>query len=406
MRMLRSISKLLIVFYLSFSNVWAVSDAEILKGLEILGDWEAAYPLARQLAKQQNTYQAWKQVAVKYAQYDTDKQNYLKTWQLAQQLNQLEIYKDFITLYSESPLNLLAIQAIFKLTQASDDVNAYRHFMMDFPASVEALQALLRVQEIAFSHAQQVGDPDVYDRFVVAFPNAKQTVKAIENAYVVEKQSLEVILTGENHEEIEYIARRLFNEARMAEKESPNSPTAARKYRLLNEIDAFKDTKVFTELLDREERLAYQKLMLNQQTKINESINQLQAAVVQAIQAQTQVLGDTIAEQTALQTQKFDQLIATHQQMLDEINKVSQGQTANTFTSLLTGTTTIASNLTKNASTEGSNGWCNIFDVTGTVGGFVPIVGSSVKLTSVGAEIVCKSLPHIVEFFDKVIEEL
>lgn len=48
--------------------VWPVDYAKIVQGFEAAGDIEAAYPVAVQLAQQQDTYPAWREVAVKYVQ--------------------------------------------------------------------------------------------------------------------------------------------------------------------------------------------------------------------------------------------------------------------------------------------------------------------------------------------------
>ena len=130
---------------------------------------------------------------------------------------------------------------------------------------MEAAAALLRVHELSFARARQLDEPETYDAFVALFPDARQVPKAIEAAYRAEKRSIEAESEGGlfdlrarfyADEHRARIARRLFNEARRAEK-AGRRLTADRKYRLL-ELPLFADSEAVTEHLDRDERLAWQ----------------------------------------------------------------------------------------------------------------------------------------------------
>ncbi len=294
----------------------AITDQQIIQGLEVVGDFEAAYPLAYQLAETQNTYATWREVATKYAQFDSDGKLYLHTWQQAQRVNTDATYRDFLTLRPTAALNLHTIHAIFKLVKTSDKVADYVHFMETFPNTVEAMEALLRVQELAFVRAKQANDPVIYDAFVTTFQGAKQVPEALQLALAAERKAVAEEEQNANYETHERLARRLFNEARLAEKEQ-NSLVAARRYALLTE-ERFQDTKVMTELLDREERLAFQKLMETKQTDIVNQIGKMQDAVVQTINVQTQYLGDTIVKELQTQGQQLEAVIATHNRVLTQ----------------------------------------------------------------------------------------
>jgi hypothetical protein len=294
----------------------ALTDQEIVRSLEAVGDFEAAYPLAYQLAETQNTYTAWREVATKYTQFDSAGKVYLHTWQQAQRVNAEATYQDFLTLRPAAALNLHVIHAIFELIKASDKVADYVRFMERFPNTVEALEALLRVQELAFARAKQANNPVIYDAFVTTFPGAKQIPEAIQLALAVERKAVEAEDQKVDYETHERLARRLYNEARLAEKEQ-QSLVVARRYGLLNE-ERFRDTKVVTELLDREERLAFQKLMATKQTDIVNQIKGMQDAVVQTIQDQTQYLGNTIVKELQTQGQRLEEVIATHHRVLTQ----------------------------------------------------------------------------------------
>ncbi len=294
----------------------ALTDQQIVQGLEIIGEFEAAYPLAYQLAEKQNTYLAWRELATKYAQFDSNGKVYLYTWQQAQRVNTEATYRDFLTLRPAAALNLHVIHAIFELVKASDQVADYVRSMETFPNTVEAIEAVLRVQALAFERAKQANNPVIYDAFVTTFQGAKQVPEAIQLALAVEQKAVEAEDQKVDYGTHERIARRLYNEARLAEK-AQQTLVVARRYGLLSE-ERFRDTKVVTELLDREERLAFQKLMETKQTDIVNQIKEMQAAVVDTIQAQTHHLGDMIVKELQTQGQQLEEVIATHNRVLTQ----------------------------------------------------------------------------------------
>jgi hypothetical protein len=294
--------------------VWGITDTEIVTGLEAMGEWEIAYPLAYQQAQKQDTYQAWRDLAIKYAKFDKHNQAYLKAWQRAYTLNQEDTYRDFLKIKPDSPLRVQAVNALFKLAQASGNMEKYKKFMEEFPDAVESIEALLKLQELAFERAKKANDPLTFDAFVITFPGAKQVPQAIELALLAEQQAIEK--EKGNHDQHENMARLLYNEARVAEKEN-NTLLSSRKYRLLS-LDIFRDTKVFTEMLDREERFAYQKLMEAQQAETIKSIQEMHKAVVETIQVQTQRLEKTVKTELQAQTERLEAAIASHNQALSK----------------------------------------------------------------------------------------
>lgn len=153
----------------------AITDAQIVQGLEAIGDMETAFPLARNLAVKADTYQAWRDLAARYQAQDRDGSVYLAAWQQAQRLDQDGAYRDFLKLRPGAGLNAAAIRAIFKLTQSLDTIDCYRRFIADFTNTPEAVEALLRIHEIAFDRAREADDPAVYDAFITTFIGARRT---------------------------------------------------------------------------------------------------------------------------------------------------------------------------------------------------------------------------------------
>jgi len=301
----------------------SITDEEIIAALEAKKDWEAAYSLATSLAERKKTYQAWRDVAIKYAKFDTDDKAYLQAWQHAYTLNLIPTYQNFLKIRVQSPQNRHAIYAIFKLVRVSNTPSDYLTFLADFPDVVESIEALLKIQEIAWKIAVDANDPLVFDQFVITFIGAKQIVAAIDMAFYAEKQSIEKELHSvKSLELLENIARRLFNEARVAEKQQ-NRLVAARKYRLLN-LENFRKTEVFIKLLDTEERLAYQKLKQDKTNEIAKSINDIFLAIKESLPAKLIEQMEQSVKNVKKPSQLEEIIALTKSQLEQQIKQVNE----------------------------------------------------------------------------------
>ncbi len=273
---------------------WAITDQEIVKGLEALGDYRAAYPMAVTVAEQQGGYQSWRDVAAKYAKFDQSYHAYRRAWEEAHRAHRPATYKDFMTLRPDSPLNALAVHGLYQVAHDIDTIQAYREFMDGYPNAVEAAAALLRIHEIAFDRSRQENRVEVYDAFIETFPLAKQVSEAVRYADEVERKAINAELGwGAGYDKRDQMAHRLFNEARKIERDD-HRLSAARHYRVLEEM--FVDTRAVTEMLDRAERLEFQKEMLTQQHQVQEAIARMGQALSRDLQASTQRLEAAISE--------------------------------------------------------------------------------------------------------------
>jgi hypothetical protein len=288
-----------VTLYLSsFSALASSIDYE--KIVQGLGESEEAYPFAYQLAIQQNSYAAWRKVAVQYAHLD-DKA-FIQAWKKIKEINKESTYKDFLTIRPNALLNLQAIHAIFELTQARNTLADYRQFMETFPNAVESIEAMLKIQALAFERAKQANVPLMYDTFVRTFPGAKQIPEAIELAFQAEKRQIEKEskqweadfknnYQGKSPAVKTFIkwmlrdkAHRLLNEAKAAEAEK-NQLVAARKYRLLG-LALFQPSEIAGEI---------------KQIPYDNSINNFNASLVDAIQHQMMLLEDNLTKPTSLE---------------------------------------------------------------------------------------------------------
>jgi hypothetical protein len=324
---------LISILLLLAAPVSAITDEEIVTGLEALGDLEAAWPLALNLAQQRNDYSTWRKLAEKYAKYDPDDQAYVAAWNAARGVNTVMVYQDFLSLRQPSPYNALAVHRIFELKQELDTIQGYLDFIKAFPNSVEAVAAMLRIHEIAFERAGEADSPEVYDTFVKTFPEAKQVPQAIEQAYQAELRALkeeaepglfDLAARFYSDEHRERIARRVYNEGRVAE-QADDEPVMDRKYRLLgNEL--FRDTQTFTAMLDRDERLAHQQRMAQHQERIQGGLNTLREALVAELQLQGNKLEAAILEHNRRIKRQFTQVYSDMNQGFEQVqNNMNQG---------------------------------------------------------------------------------
>ncbi|KHD09006.1 hypothetical protein PN36_00215 [Candidatus Thiomargarita nelsonii] len=320
---------LLIAIFLS-SPAWSIDHEKIVQGLEALGEYDAAYPFAYQIAQQKNTYSVWRDVAAKYANSDTKGKAFLQAWRQAQALNQESTYKDFLKIRPNALLNIQAIHAIFELIKASHTMTDYVRFMKDFPDAIESVEALLKIQGLAFERAKKAHEALVYDAFVTTFPGAKQIPEAIDLAFQAEQQLIEKEVKGwEEDFKKNYIgttpvdtfigwmledkARDLVNEAELAFRRN-NDLVAVRQYRLLR-LEIFKQTETVTEELRQKSTREYEQWLESQQAAIDNSLNEMKYSLIKAIQWQTQHLKAPIVDQS----QKLDEVIANYNRFVAQL---------------------------------------------------------------------------------------
>jgi len=326
---------LLIAIFLSSSPAWSIDHEKIVQGLEALGEYDAAYPFAYQIAQQKNTYSAWREVAAKYANSDTKGKAFLQAWRQAQALNQESIYKDFLKIRPNALLNIQAIHAIFELIKASNTMKDYVRFMKDFPDAINSVEALLKIQALAFERAKKAHDALVYDAFVTTFPGAKQIPEAIELAFQAEQQLIEkeVKEWEESFKKISNFSKKIGNsdmddlsfdtlfelklegKARDLVNEAVrinNDLVAVRQYRLLG-LEIFKQT--VTEELRQKSSREYEQWLERQQAHIAKSMKKIKYSLIKAIQRQTQHLKSPIVDQS----QKLDEVIDNYNRFVAQL---------------------------------------------------------------------------------------
>ncbi|ALG68966.1 hypothetical protein [Beggiatoa leptomitoformis] len=316
-------------------NPCQVSDKEkIIRLLNVAGETESAtlcaFWLAMEQAQQTNNYEKWKAVAVKNPELDQQYGfvAYLKTWQQAQQQQQVDTYKNFMQIKPNSRFNLNAIHAIYLLAKQQDKISAYRTFMTDFPDTPQAVDALLRIHELAYAKAREKDTPEYYDAFILTFPDAVQVPEAINLAFEAEKKQILGKLADKKCTLEEFdplcdrLANGLFNKML---KDELATHIRNREYLLLKE-DLFQYTttssnaqahKIVTKLLED---------IKNQLDENNQKVDEMKQSVIALIIAEHKQLTGLIQQQgqelkTTIQTGN-QQLTNTIQQQGQELKAV------------------------------------------------------------------------------------
>ncbi len=313
--------------------VHAITDQMILDQLETLGKKDLAFPLAYQLAQKQDNYDIWHDLAKKYENIDTQFASYLQAWKKAYQINTQETYEKFLELRPNSMFNLMAIHQIFELVKAKNSIEEYAKFIEKFgekfPVAIEFIDAFNKIQELSFEKAKQLNTIEIFDEFIKTFPDALQTKEAIEISFNLAKTKIEKEIDS-NPEKLEKIADKLYGEARRIQDESGCQPKqyqtkecqrelflpALRNYKLLK-LPLFDSTASAIKMRDREERIAFEDALLDQQKRIENSIHEMKVAVVNALAEQSKLLDKRFQE--LIDGQKDLKLtLETHQKIMKE----------------------------------------------------------------------------------------
>lgn len=323
---------------------------------EIAHEYAMAWAERQSALQPETAYAAWRAVAVTFAEQDTALLAYDRLWQIALEKHQDAFYQDFYQVRQDTGIyRNFAVFKRYQLAKTENTLAAYRKIMEDHPDSVEALQALLKIQELAFQNVQRQQLPELYDRFIVTFPTAGQVMQAKNEAYSLKQQQLQEKITAASYQQYNRLARELYNEARLAERKALNETlenqqrqlaqlTAERNYGLLEELflgsEALsehlseKDTQNYRQaVMDYQQKhlaLTTQQLALSQETQqtlktiqqelvnINQNLTGM-ATTLENLSAQVATINENLEQQSAMQANylsSIDQNLHHYTQMM------------------------------------------------------------------------------------------
>jgi len=321
--MFKKMIKIIGLIGIIINPAYAITEQMILQKLETQGKRELAFPLAYQLASKQENYDVWYDLAKKYEDLDKQHAAYLQAWKKAYQINTLETYEKFLELRPNSMFNLMAIHQIFELVKAKNSIEEYAKFIEKFgekfPVAIEFIDAFNKIQELSFEKAKQINTVDVLYDFIKTFPNSPLLEEAVKVLSELEKNNLEKEIKDKTPEQLEIIARKLYNEARKIEEES--LILAAPKYSLLN-LPIFNVTKPVTEMLDRKERKIFEEKLLQELGSIKTSIDDMKVTIVEALKEQSKLLGIIIEQNKDLKI-TIDNHYKALSQQLEQIKQTN-----------------------------------------------------------------------------------
>ena len=292
----------------------AMTEKQQLEGLEAIHEWEAAYPLAFNIAQQGGSFDDWYRVAERYQSVDQNGLAYLKTWQLAEQSRREDHYRRFAQLTPKPPTVSLAPAAVHRLFQTIDahpDVDAYARFIQDFPNYPESLAALTRVHGLLYAKAKAANTAEAYDRYAAAFPEAEQAKDAEAAAWRIEKDQLARALAGvdPSHREdgLNRVANQLLTQALQDEHAAADPAqtyrrlAAERKFHLLQETPEFNGTHALINALLRAEDIqrfqALSAQIHSESAQTRQQIEQARLALVETVTEQAKALKQHITVQ-------------------------------------------------------------------------------------------------------------
>jgi|WetSurMetagenome_2_1015567.scaffolds.fasta_scaffold85119_2 hypothetical protein len=316
----------LISYAIFITNVYGFSDQELVISLESLGEWEEAYRYANNSALKTNNYELWRYIASKPEYLSIEEkqhhQSYWKAWHFVSKINTQEAYEDFILIRPTLQANLLAVAAIFELVKQQNNPQAYLDFIDKFPNTIEAIDALLQLQHLAFEDAKQKNTIASYQKFLMSFPEATQT-KEVTNLLmaVFKKEVEEKLATLKTTSEIEDYARELYTTALTFEKNSNSILIASCHYDVLTELMPFRKTETLIELYKRKELLNFQNLLLAKLDDIKKGQEELKTALVEAIREQGREIKGEIKELSELTKQHHEQMKSQLQQISNSLEK-------------------------------------------------------------------------------------
>jgi TolA-binding protein len=316
----------LISYVIFITNVYGFSDQELVISLESLGEWEEAYRYANDSALKTNNYELWRYIASKpeYLPIEEKRhhQSYWKAWHFVSKINTQEAYEDFILIRPTLQANLLAVAAIFELVKKQNTPQAYLDFIDKFPNTIEAIDALLQLQHLAFEDAKQKNTITSYQKFLSAFPEATQTKEATDLLKTIFKKEVDdKLATLKTTSEIEDYARELYTTALTFEKNSNSILIASCHYDVLTELMPFRKTETLIELYKRKELLNFQNLLLAKLDDIKKGQEELKTALVEAIREQGREIKGEIKELSELTKQHHEQMKSQLQQISDGLEK-------------------------------------------------------------------------------------
>jgi len=167
-------------------------------------------------AKSENSYEQYLSFYNKHnginSQFDSEISSLAYKLILKSKGSSLKNHVKFTKDFHEPTENDMAIKAIAKIVMKENNTSGYSWFIQQYGSSNEAKNILSKLHELSFKLASQIDTVNAYNDFIIAFPTAKQTAKAENASYELEKSEYTGFFTNEEKE-----ARALLIQSKMLE---------------------------------------------------------------------------------------------------------------------------------------------------------------------------------------------
>lgn len=282
--------------------------------LEASGDFETAEPVAFKLSQQKKELYYYIEFLRKYPNSDFADIVYQQTWALVEHSGNAAMLQSFVKAKPRGKHSLTALDKLFALYQQENSILAYQDYLKAFPNSPKAVNALEGIFKLAYERVSQVDDQQqtlsFLDEYIRTFPSSPYVKQANEKAEILERELLQQALDSfslnglftSKQAKKDTLARELYNKMRFWQKQD-QSLLAERKYRLL-QGQLFIDTEAYTEMMDRDETLAFRASLSDYQQQTQQRLDQLNQLyqqesqrIVASIQAEAGATRQTIKQQ-------------------------------------------------------------------------------------------------------------
>lgn len=301
-------------FCLSLATATAVDLEKAVEMLEAAGDYETAEPIAFKLTQEKPEHYYRVKFLSRYPASDFAEVVYLQTWRDIKDARNIPMLRSFVKAMPGGAHSLEALDRLFELYREEDTILGYQEYIRDFPNSpkaVDALQSIFRLAlRRAVTHADKLDSVDFFDEYIRTFPTSPYLEEANRKAEEMEYAAITDTLGGislgnlfsNRQQQKETIARKLYNEMRFWQRNG-QLLIGQRKYNLLQK-DLFIDTEAYTEMMDREETIAFRKSVVSFQERTNRQLDDLNELyrqeskrIIDTIRREAELTRTAIAEQ-------------------------------------------------------------------------------------------------------------
>jgi len=301
--------RIIIMIFVSCLCAFSVFAVDLERAVEMLdasGDFETAEPIAFKLTQEKKEHYYRIEFLRKYSASEFAEIVYTQTWQDVKNSGNMAKLQSFVKVMPGGRYSLEALEKLFALYEIEDTILGYQDFIKAFPNSPQAVKALQAIYRLAFEravkHADKLNRVNYFDEYIQTFPTSSYLEEANRKAEEMEYQAIEETLEqfsiknvfSSKQEQKESVARKLYNEMRFWQRKNALL-IGQRKYNLLQK-NIFIDTAAYTEMMDRDETVAFRNSVLSFQKQSTQKFDDLN----QLYQQESRRITDMIREQAQL----------------------------------------------------------------------------------------------------------